>query len=274
MVGTRWLIGGCIFALTLACSSAEDADDVRRGTYWYEDPPSTDEMAEKDSKDGQPQYTMPEVPPIEELMTWHPRDISALFTAVHEYHVMAPTLETGAAVQVIKAVMNRKSRAAAAVEQLAILANPGISGVAENAVIPTARSVQRKEKDAAIDSRLLSERNKYAYIILTQEGCGACQLQRNIMANYQDLFGWEIKEVDIIKNPQASARFGVRVTPTTLLVSRDTGDWQTIAIGAESLPALKFNSFQAIRLIEGEIAPSQWLTAPNQANSLYDPGTR
>lgn len=272
MVVAKWIFLVCVAVAAWTCAFAEET--VKRGPYWYEDLLPEAEVQEEQAATDKPNYTMPNVPSVNELMTWHPRDIAALFTEVHEFHVMAPTLETGAAVQQIKAVMNMKSRAAAAVEQLAILENPELSGVAENAVNPSARSVQRKEKDEAIDSRLIRERDKYAFVILTQEGCGACELQRNIMANFQDLFGWEIKEVDITKHPYAGARFGVNVTPTTLLISRETKDWQTIAIGAETLPALKTNSFQAIRLMEGEINPSQWLTAPNQAGSLYDPGTQ
>ena len=242
-----------------------------RGRYWGEIPKSEAENKAEKEQDKKPQYTMPYVPPMAELMKWHPKDIRKLFTKVHEFHVMAPTLETARAVQEIKAVMNKKARAAAAVEQLAILNNPTQTGVAENAVNPSARSLQRQDKNATITSRIQSERQNYALIMLTQPGCSACQLQRNVLANFSDLFGWKIKEVNIIENPQASARFGVQVTPTTLIASRVNGQWQTVAIGSETLPAIENNIHQAIRLLSGEIRPDQWLTAPTQEKSLYDP---
>lgn len=270
------IVLACVIVAFASSALAQESDgDVKRGRYWYEKDAEKQEREKveqsKPESPAKPKYTMPVVPPVAELMKWHPRDLNALFTEVHEYHVMAPTLETGAAVQKLKAVFNKKSRAAAAVEQLAMLQNPTLSGVAENAVTPTARSVQRQEREQAISARIGQERNNFALIILTQPGCGACRIQRNILANFQDTYGWPIKEVNIIDNPEAQARFGVDVTPKTLIASRETGGWQTVAVGADTLSGVTNNVYQAIRLLTGEIKPEQWLTAPNQSNSLYDP---
>lgn len=268
---TRGLALALLTLILLPAFAAEE----KRGRYWYEKPePAKEEQEQEERQQERPKYTMPSVPSVEELMTWHPRDIGALFEEVHEYHVMAPTLATAREVQKIKAVMNKKARAAAAVEQLAILSEPSLSGVAENAITPTARSIQRRENAAAIDQRLFAERDNFALVLLTQRGCGACDIQRGIIANFVDHYGWPTKEVDILDHPAAAARFGVQVTPTTLLVAKNSGAWQTIEIGAGTLPTLKNNAFQAIRLLNAEISPSQWLTAPIQEGSLYDPAFR
>lgn len=259
----------------LLISFCAQADDVRRGKHWYERPAPIEKQDKDETLENEeiqtPKYSMPAVPPMEILMEMHPRDIRKLFEEVHEYHVMAPTLETASEVQKLKAVMSKKARAAAAVEQLAILRNPSLSGMAENAVNPSARSVQRKDRDQSIAQRISRERDRYAIILLTQEGCSACQLQRNVIQSFADQFGWPVKEVDIVESPAAQARFDIRVTPTTLVASRETGDWQTVAIGAETLPSMVMNVDRAVRLLAGEIEPEQWLTAPNQIKSLYDP---
>lgn len=251
------------------------AEEVQRGKHWYERPAETEDLKttepaeDKDSPSAK--YSMPSVPDMDILMKMHPRDLRALFEEVHEYHVMDPTLETASEVQKLKAVMSKKARAAAAVEQLAMLRNPSLSGMAENAVNPSARSVQRKERDNSIAERIRRERENYAIILLTQPGCAACQLQRNVIQSFADQFGWPVKEVDIVDSPAAQARFDIRVTPTTLIASRESGDWQTVAIGADTLPSMVMNVDRAVRLLAGEIKPEQWLTAPNQTNSLYDP---
>lgn len=247
-------------------------DKPKRGMHWYETPKVQEKPEKKEPE--KDEFPAPVVPEISELMAMHPKQIRKLFNDVHEYHVMAPTLETARQIQVIKAVMSRKARAAAAVEQLAILQNPGISGVAENAVNPSARSVQRKERDSSIDNRLIRENSNFALVMLTQRGCSACELQRATLAAFADKYGWPIKEVDIGDTPEAGNRFNVQVTPTTLIASRQSQDWQTVAIGAETLTSMTNNVHQAVRLLLGEISPNQWLTAPNQTNSLYDPNVR
>src|SRR5690554_1985020 len=268
---SKFLTLSFLSALAFA-AIAEDGTKVRRGLYWYEKPPVAEEEAQtKNEEEAPPKYVMPYVPPLDVLMTLHPKEISALFEEVHEFHVMQPTLETASEVQKLKAVMNKKARAAAAVEQLAILQNPSLSGVAENAVNPSARSVQRKEKQDSIEARLLQDRDDFALVMLSQPNCGACVLQRNVIASFADRFGWPIKEVNIIESPEAGSRFDVRVTPTTLIASKKSGQWQTVAIGSETLPTLMNNVHQAARLLAGEIKPNQWLTAPNQTQSLYDP---
>lgn len=254
-----------VMAMISAVSAAEEK--THRGLHWYEKP----ETPVEEKKEEKEEFPAPVVPEISELMEMHPKQIRKLFNEVHEYHVMAPTLETARQMQVIKAVMSRKARAAAAVEQLAILQNPGLSGVAENAVNPSARSVQRKERDSSIDNRLINENGDFALVMLTQQGCSACELQRATLAAFADKYGWPIKEVDIGENPAAGNRFNVQVTPTTLIAAKQSKDWQTVAIGAETLSSMTNNVHQAVRLLKGEISPNQWLTAPNQTNSLYDP---
>lgn len=258
-------------ALIVASSAYAYCDSVYRGKHWYEPIIESSSSSSSSSSSEEFVYLRPNLPDISDLMKMHPKQLSALFEAAHEYHVMEPTLETAGDIQILKSVMNRKARAAAAVEQLAILNNPEISGMAENAVNPSARSVQRQDRDNSISQRVSSERENYALIFLTQPGCSSCELQRNVIASFADAYGWPVKEVDITDVPAAQARFDVRVTPTTLVAARESGQWQTVAIGAESAPTMLMNIDRAVRLMAGEISPEQWLTAPNQRNSLYDP---
>lgn len=101
--------------------------------------------------------------------------------------------------------------------------------------------------------------------------------KKNILANFSDLYGWQTKIVDIDESPMMRERFGIQVTPTTLLIAKN-GDWKTVAIGADALSTLVNNIDRTVRLLAGEINPEQWLTSPTQTNSLYDPnftrGTR
>jgi conjugal transfer pilus assembly protein TraF len=258
-------------------SEPSTVEPKKRGIYWYEKPPQPvpdSSNKEPQSQHQQPQYSRPAVPDIDTMMAWHPEQIRELFKQAHEFHVMAPTLETAGDIQRLKAVMNKKARAAAAVEQLALLTNPAISGVSENAINPSVRSLQRKQRDRTIGQRLLKERQQFALIFLTQPGCETCIFQRNVMAAFAERYGWRIKEVDIQANPMAKARFSVQVTPTTLIIGKQSQEWLPVSIGSDSLISLTRNVYQGIRLLSAEINPSQWLTAPTQTDSLYDPGPR
>lgn len=254
------------------------AEESKRGLYWGEKPEPEQEQIEKKAKEEPVEeneissYTKPSVPEVEEMMTWHPEQIRQLFTQVHEYHVMSPTLQTATDMQAIKAVMNKKARAAAAVEQLALRRVPQYSGVVENPVNPTARSLKRQDDTRKQEKRLVESRDNYALIMFTQKDCPACIFQKNVMRNFVDQYRWRIKEVDIDENILAKARFNISAVPTIILISKASqDDWIPVILGVDALSQVKLNIDQGISLLQEDIDPTQWLTAPSQRGSLYDP---
>ena len=243
----------------------------KRGKYWGEHPPAEEIQPEQPANEPET-YSMPIIPPHAELLVMHPKEIKQLWIEAHEYHVMVPSVETAKAVLLLKDVMAKKARAAAAVESLAALGSPELTGKAEYSIQPTARSAQRKSYQETIEASLLENREEYGLVVVGQQNCPACYVYKNTLSLFQDRYGWTIKYVDFEDAPGVAERFNIQVTPTTLLISRNNKEtWQPVAVGAEALSTLANSTIQGIRLINGEISPRQWLTTKQQAQSLFDP---
>jgi thioredoxin 1 len=52
----------------------------------------------------------------------------------------------------------------------------------------------------------------------SQQGCMACAEQAPINKAVSNSLGIQIEEIDAIKNPDMIKKFGLRVTPTTIII--------------------------------------------------------
>lgn len=245
------------------------ATDTMRGRHWGEI--ETIEKEEKPKAIEKDKYTMPTLPSHKEMMKMHPKEIEVIFDQVQDMHVMNPTLKSAKTVLFVKDVINKKSRAAGALETLAGLKNPELTGKIEYSITPSAKALQDKDRFDTIDNRLIKDTKNFAVIIFTQKSCAPCFVQKATMRNFVEKYGWNIREIDIHDNPKAALTFNVNRTPVTIIVSRKTKDWMPIANGAEPLTSIAFNAFQGIRYLNKEITASQWFTPEHQQNSMFDP---
>ncbi|EGQ8101727.1 conjugal transfer protein TraF [Vibrio alginolyticus] len=262
----------------LSCSNlalADSSTSKERGRYWYEEPKEEPkEETEKDVAALQPEneeYTRPVVPPFKEVMEMHPKQIAKLYEEVHDYHVMKPTQDTAVDLLLLENVLAKKSRAAAAVKQLAVLKNPVLSGQFENPIAPSVKNIANQKQSALVHERLVNEGEHFAFVVFTQPRCGACKVFRNTLALFRDKYGWPIKEYNIHENVELVKRFNIYGTPTTILVRKNTEQWLPVAQGAEPFTNLVKNTSQGVRLLKGEITPDQWFTSDVQTDSYFDP---
>src|SRR3546814_15992676 len=70
--------------------------------------------------------------------------------------------------------------------------------------------------------------------------------------------------MDLERRPELGQRFGVEVTPTTMVIRRDSSARMVIASGVESYPNLAQTTYQAVRLMLGDIRPEQFLTGAGE----------
>ena len=68
-----------------------------------------------------------------------------------------------------------------------------------------------------------------------------------------------------------AGRFGVRQTPTLLLIHRDREGTIPVGIGPVSYPKLTQNVYRGIRLLEGETAPEQYFMLGFEEGTPLDP---
>jgi conjugal transfer pilus assembly protein TraF len=67
-----------------------------------------------------------------------------------------------------------------------------------------------------------------------------------------------VRRIDISQNPELAAKFQVEITPTLLLVSRETQASQIISSGVISFDELNKRIYQLVRLMEGRTDPQRF----------------
>lgn len=164
----------------------------------------------------------------------------------------------------------RKARAFAGVTQMAMLAHPELNSKSANPMVGDARAELSAQKDATRRGYLRSKSNEFALVMLTRTSCGYCRVQWPILQRFQEEMGWQVTLLDLDKRPDVGQRFGVRVTPTTMVIRRGSAQRMVIANGVEDYPNLAQMAYQAVRLLSGEIRPEQFMTGPGEENGFFD----
>ncbi len=249
------------------------ANDKQRGRYWYQHEQIEEEVkTEEEPVAEQPkQYSKPSMPDMKELLNYHPEQIRKLYTEVHEYHVMQPTMDTATDLLILENVLAKKTRGAASVKAMAALHHPELTGVFENPTAPSIKSLVRQNNAQMVSDRLHDSHNDHALLLFTQPGCKQSEAFKGSIDLFKEQFGWDVAEIDISKDFRSANRFNIQGTPTTILIKRGDKNWLPIAQNAIPYTTLTQNINQGIRYLSGEINEKQWLTSDVQTNSYFDP---
>ena len=106
--------------------------------------------------------------------------------------------------------------------------------------------------------------------MFSRASCGYCRVQWSIVQRFQEEMGWQVTLMDLDRRPELGTRFGVTVTPTTMIIRRGSAQRMTIASGVEAYPALAQMACQAVRLLSGDIRPEQFMTGAGEEGSFFD----
>lgn len=266
MIARRLMIGA---ALTLCASGAigqeAPGQPSQRGYWWYravpKEVPATDdpEMVKK-----------PVIPPMAQLATWSPPRIRKLIEDQRDYAATVLTVDAVADFWRLQDFARRKARAFAGVTQLAMLQNPELNSKSANPMVGDARDQLLAHKDEVRRAYLRAHGNEYALVMFSRSSCGYCRVQWPLVQRFQDETGWQVSEMDLDKRPELGARFGVDVTPTTMVIRRNSVQRMVIASGVEAYPNLVQTAYQAVRLLSGDIRPEQFLTGAGEEDGFFD----
>ena len=116
----------------------------------------------------------------------------------------------------------RKARAFAGVTQLAMLTHPELNARAANPMVGEARDVLGAQKDQLRRQYLRSKAGEFALVMFARGSCGYCRVQWPIVQRFQDEMGWQVSLMDLDRKPELGQRFGVEVTPTTMVIRRNS----------------------------------------------------
>lgn len=253
-------------ATTAAAQSTMSAPPVQKqGYWWYDAPkPKPDRPVDPDT------LTRPVIPPIAELATWTPPKIRKLIEQQRDYAATVLTVDAVADFWRLEDFARRKARAFAGVTQLAMLQHPELNSKSANPMVGDARSEMGAEKDAIRRGYLRAHAGEFALVMFSRGTCGYCRVQWPIIQRFQEEMGWQVARIDLDARPEAGQRFGVEITPTTMVIRRNSQQRMIIASGVEAYPNIAQMAYQAVRLLRGDIRPEQFLTGPGEDDGFFD----
>ncbi|WP_253717966.1 conjugal transfer protein TraF [Sphingomonas sp. AP4-R1] len=237
----------------------------KQGYWWYQAPPVSGEKP--DEKDA---AVKPFIPPMAELATWTPPKIRKLIEEQRDYAATVLTVDAVADFWRLQDFARRKARAFAGITQIAMLQYPELNSKSANPMVGDARSELSAQKDAIRRSYLRAHAGEFALVMFSRSTCGYCRVQWPIIQRFQEEMGWQVTLMDIDKRPDVRERFGVEITPTTMIIRRGSQQRMIIASGVEAYPNLAQMAYQAVRLLRGDIRPEQFMTGPGEDAGFFD----
>jgi conjugal transfer pilus assembly protein TraF len=205
-----------------------------------------------------------------QLATWTPPKIRKLIEQQRDYAATVLTVDAVADFWRLQDFARRKARAFAGVTQLAMLQHPELNSRSANPIVGDARSELTAHKDAVRRSYLRAQAGEFALVMFSRSSCGYCRVQWPIVQRFQEEMGWQVTLMDLDRRPGIKERFGVEITPTTMVIRRGSPERMIVASGVEAYPALAQIVYQAVRLLRGDIRPEQFMTGPGEEGGFFD----
>jgi len=243
--------------------------DRKRGWWWYEKEPAKPEKKKEESgtrvKVNLDNYT------YQELWNMYPDDFQKILKIVLRQAVQNPSVKNVKDYLTMQDISKRKSMVFSSVVGYVGQTNPDFS---INETYPTTAPGRR-----ALTAMNLNEKNntineargRFALIMFNRDGCSFCESQSEILAYFEDYFGWSIRKVNISRQPDVAARFNIEKVPEIIIVSRKTGDYMPISVGTVSMNELKDRIYRSIRMMDGKIGPEQWYIHDFEKDTSMDP---
>ncbi len=208
----------------------------------------------------------------ETLWNMHPDDFQQLLNGLQKKAVQYPTEQNILEYLSIQDIARRKALAYANATQYVTQKRADLFNI--NQVYPTSSPgavarVQMQQEEIAGTIREAGD--DHALLFFAAAGCGFCEKQAQILAYFVDKYGWQVKPVDIEREPNIALRFNITTTPTLLLIRQDREASMRIATGVVTLPEIERNLYQAIRSMRGDTSMESFTTYEFQKDSALDP---
>lgn len=240
--------------------------NYRHGYWWYEVPPKAQAPKEPEANP----LVKPVIPPMAELATWTPPKIHKLIEQQRDYAATVLSVDAVADFWRLEDFARRKARAFAGVTQIAMLQHPELSAKSANPMVGDARDALLSHKDAVRRQYLRGAATQFALVMFSRSSCGYCRVQWPIVQRFQEEMGWQVTMMDLDRRPEVGQRFGVEITPTTMIIRRGSQQRMVIANGVEDYPNLAQMAYQAVRLLTGDIRPEQFMTGAGEEDGFFD----
>lgn len=252
--------------LASAQVSKSVATPSQQGYWWYAPQPKAPKPEQPDSD----ALVKPVIPPMTELATFTPPRIRKLIEQQRDYAATVLTVDAVADFWRLEDFARRKARAFAGLTQIAMLQHPELNSKSANPMVGDARAELTAYKDEVRRRYLRAHASEFALVMFSRSTCGYCRVQWPIVQRFQDEMGWQVTLMDIDRRPELGQRFGVEVTPTTMIIRRNSQQRMVIAAGIEAYPNLTQMAYQAVKLLTGDIRPEQFMTGAGEEDGFFD----
>lgn len=259
------LISTCCVLLCLPITAFSCDEDTKVGYWWYCEPP-TEDLQEEEERE-----LLAPPPPAEEMMKMHPDDLQAMQESYLKQAVWTGAPEQTLDYYRVLDVVRKKALAFTAVTELVLLKNPELYAYGQYQKTGLGRKAATKARMRQVNQQLSNHRDKFGLFMFSRVDCIFCQSQAAVLKMFSERHGWPIKSVDITKHPQIASQFNINYVPVTVLVKKGTDKWMPIAVGEEALITIEFNAYRAIRHLNGDTTPGQFLQMSYQDGTGLDP---
>ncbi|MDE1917887.1 MAG: conjugal transfer protein TraF [Sphingomonadales bacterium] len=256
---------GALFAQPVPSRAQGASGEIKQGYWWYQEPPKP--AVAKPDPDA---LAKPIIPPMAELASWTPPKIRKLIEEQRDYAATVLTVDAVSDFWKLEDFARRKARAFAGVTQIAMLQHPELNSKSANPMVGDARDQMLAQKDAIRRQYLRAHAGEFALVMFGRTSCAYCHVEWPIVQRFQDEMGWQVTLMDLDRRPDLGQRFGVEVTPTTMIIRRNSAQRMVIANGVEAYPNLIQTAYQAVRLLSGDIRPEQFLTGAGEEDGFFD----
>ncbi len=252
-------------------SGDKNALRAERGVWFYEKPIEAHEQDRKKVKQTPERKPLGPLPPYRKLMDMHPDDLKKVYERRIKEAVWRPTPQNMYAYMIVKDIARRKALAFTQVHSYMLLKVPELNINALRPVSDFARDTQVREMSGEVQSSLRAEKDRFALIYFRSKTCVYCREQDTVLKYFRVRTGWQVKTLDIAENPEIVHKLQVRVTPTIFLIYRGSDDYMPVAVGPTASMTLEENIFRAMRMLRGDITPSQFFMYEFDRGGLLDP---
>lgn len=254
----------------------------QEGWWWYKDyvkekkeqEKSKEETAKTEQTEKQPQPQKSKIKPLqeytyEELLRMHPDEFKEIYDYYLKLAVQNPTEENVYNFYNILDVTRKKALLFTQMAGYVWQKYPELSTERDIPIVGPGITQQARLIRDEVRRYARENASGFGFIVFVSPGCPYCETQLRILDRAR-VDGIDIKVVDITKTPSAIETFGIEVTPTTIIVDRNTGQYMPVASGVVSLDEIYTRAERAIRLLRGE-QPERYGLYEFQKGSSLDP---
>ncbi|KJS02730.1 MAG: hypothetical protein VR65_04660 [Desulfobulbaceae bacterium BRH_c16a] len=247
----------------------------KEGFYWYDD--QIIEMPEKTVEEAIPVPPPPETQNeqgivnrynYEQLWVLHPDVFAKELDRRMKLAIQFPTIENVYEYLEVQDVAKRKSVAFAGAMGYVSQLNPQFSGENNYPINVPGQKVLRNEMMTDDQEFLKSVKDGFALLVFMSEGCSYCDAQEPILDMFYASHGWNIKKLDINEHSDIAEKYAITLTPSIIVISRETQKAIPLTSGIVTLPELRDRLIRSVRMLNGEIVPEQWYTNKRSTDPL------